>query len=85
MKSHVLSYIYIYLLPFLTSTDDYIIKIGYTGNLTERNLYKEFGLESDEIYLLCGFKITNENIEKHIHTFLRKQYNDCRYPIHTFI
>ena len=55
--------IYVYLLPFLSSNDEYIIKIGYTSNLKNRNLHKEFGLKNEnDIYFILGLNITSEKI-----------------------
>ena len=74
--------IYVYLLPFLSSNDEYIIKIGYTSNLKNRNLHKEFGLKNEnDIYLILGLNITSEKKEQILHNNLKNLPNVVFYPI----
>ena len=37
------SILYVYLMPFLTMNGEYIIKVGYSSDIANRNLHKEYG------------------------------------------
>ena len=74
------SILYIFLLPILTSKNEYIIKIGYTDNLYNRKneLMIEFNI--DNIYLIYCCDIKNEYREKKIHKIIKK-YTKYYYPV----
>jgi hypothetical protein len=75
------SVLYVYLLPILSSNNEFIIKVGYTSNLHKRysELKKTFNVS--EIYLIYVCLIKNEAFEKEIHSILKKQSNIRYYPI----
>ena len=74
------SVLYIFLLPILTSNNEYIIKIGYTDNLHKRKkeLLREFNI--DNIYLIYCCDIKNEYRERKIHKIIKK-YTKYYYPV----
>ena len=74
------SVLYIFLLPLLTSNNEYIIKIGYTDNLHKRKkeLLREFNI--DNIYLIYCCDIKNEYRERKIHKIIKK-YTKYYYPV----
>ena len=57
------------------------MKIGYTSDLENRNLHKEFVLNKEDIYLILGLKITSEKKEQTLHDNLKKLPNVKFYPI----
>jgi len=66
--------IYIFLLPFVTINNYYIIKVGYTKDIITRyiNLKKEFGV--NEIYLMYAYQINGEHIELNLHDELKNYF-----------
>lgn len=67
------SVLYIWLLPTKVN-DIYIVKIGYSKDLTKRksDLCKTFGI--DDMQLIFCISIKNEAYEKHIHNYLKEHY-----------
>ena len=66
--------LYVFLMPFVSIDNYYIIKVGYTKDINQRHqeLKKEFGIDS--IYLLYIKKITGEHIELNIHKNLKNNF-----------
>ena len=73
--------LYIYLLPFMSSNNKYLMKAGYSSDLTDRKLYGEFGLKQSDIYLLVGIEISSHKKEIILHSELKKLPNVEYYPI----
>ena len=67
--------LYVFLLPFVSNDNFYLIKIGYTKNLIVRydELKKEFNV--DYIYLIYAFQIDGEHIELDVHKELKKLFS----------
>ena len=66
--------IYVFLLPYVSQDNYYIIKVGYTKNIIQRytELKKEFNVE--EIYLMYAYKINGEHIEMNVHQNLKSYF-----------
>ena len=68
--------LYIYLLKNRIN-NKFILKIGYSSEINERNLEKEF---SCEIFLIGIFDINHKNNEGILHTDLKKTFIDAYIP-----
>ena len=75
------SVLYIFLLPLLTTSNEYIIKPGYSSDLAKRksDLMKEFNI--NEIYLFYAMQLKCEIIENKMHSILKTFENVKYYPI----
>jgi hypothetical protein len=73
--------IYIFLLPFITDKNKYLIKVGYTMDIIER--YKQLKNEFivNEIYLLYIVQIRSEDIELNLHKELKKLFSTQIYKM----
>jgi hypothetical protein len=73
------SVLYVFLLPFVSEKNNYIIKVGYTTNLIKRHseLKKEFGVK--ELKLIYCYKIDGEHTELNIHKNLKQTFNSNIY------
>lgn len=71
--------LYVFVMPFVSADNHYIIKVGYTKNLTQRygELKKDFGV--DEIYLMYAKQISGEHIELNIHKNLKNNFSSNIY------
>lgn len=71
--------LYVFLMPFVSASNYYIIKVGYTKNLIQRygELKKDFGV--DEIYLIYAKQISGEHIELNIHKNLKNNFSSNIY------
>jgi hypothetical protein len=77
------SVLYVFLIPELTKSKKYIIKVGYTTNLLQRysELKKEHNVESDsDIFLIYVSYIKNEAVEKKLHNILKSNKENEYYP-----
>ena len=66
--------LYVFLLPFVSIDNYYIIKVGYTKDVMKRyeQLKKEFNV--DDIYLMYVIQINGEHIELNVHKNIKKTY-----------
>ena len=73
--------LYVFLLPFVSIDNYYIIKVGYTKDVMERykQLKKEFNVE--EIYLMYIIQISGEHIELNVHKDIKKTFESSIYSM----
>jgi hypothetical protein len=73
--------LYVFLLPFVSIDNYYIIKVGYTKNIIKRyeQLKKEFNVE--DIYLIYVIQITGEHIELNVHKNIKKTFESSIYSM----
>ena len=73
--------IYIFLLPFVSKDNLFIIKLGYTTDLIKRynQLKKEFDV--DEIKLIYSYVLDGEHTELNIHKNLEKNLTTSVYKM----
>jgi hypothetical protein len=73
--------LYVFLLPFVSIDNYYIIKVGYTKNIIKRysELKKEFNV--DDIYLMYSIQISGEHIELNIHKNLKMDFTTHVYKM----
>ena len=73
--------LYVFLMPFVSSDNYYIIKVGYTKNIIQRygELKKEFDV--NKIYLIYAKRINGEHIELNIHKNLKNTFSTNIYKM----
>ena len=73
--------IYIFLLPFVSKDNLFILKLGYTTDLIKRynQLKKEFDV--DEIKLIYSYVVDGEHTELNIHKNLEKNFTSNVYKM----
>jgi hypothetical protein len=73
--------LYVFLLPFVSIDNYYIIKVGYTKDIIKRyeQLKKEFNVK--DIYLMYVIKITGEHIELNVHKNIKKTFESSIYSM----
>jgi hypothetical protein len=78
------SVVYVFLMPYLTSKNEYIFKVGYASNLLIRsnNLLKEHNI--DNIYLLYVENVKNESYEHKLHSELKSKFSEYYYPVNKY-
>ena len=73
--------LYVFLLPFVSIDNYYIIKVGYTKDVMKRyeQLKKEFNVK--DIYLMYIIQISGEHIELNVHKDIKKTFESSIYSM----
>ena len=66
---------YVFLLPFVSQENKYIIKIGYTTNIIKRHKELKTEFDVNEIKLLYCYLIDGEHTELNVHKNLKNTFN----------
>src|SRR3990167_5400275 len=67
--------LYVFLLPFVSQENKYIIKIGYTTNIIKRHKELKTEFDVNEIKLLYCYLIDGEHTELNVHKNLKNTFN----------
>ena len=73
--------LYVFLLPFVSIDNYYIIKVGYSKDIIKRyeQLKKEFNVK--DIYLMYIIQISGEHIELNVHKDIKKTFESSIYSM----
>ncbi len=76
--------LYVFLMPYLSSDGEFVIKPGYTKDLDERKveLLKEHNI--DNIYLIYAKEIKCQPLEQELHKRLKKEFQELYYPVYKY-